>query len=192
MAIRTAIRIIKESVSNDIFNNLIDITNLKEMWEKLYSAYSQVSQGVVYLILQELLNYLHNTKPKRFEKSVISQFIDICFLVKLLQLTITLNHNIWDRILIIIALDFLYNDFETTINRILKSGDKLIDKIQQILVLAKAKFFSKKIIKVTRDFAMIYNKKNLRSNKKKTSSKDKCFHYQKLRHWKKDCRFLDH
>lgn len=72
MAMGTANRIIKEGVSNDIFNNIIDITDPKEMWEKLRSVCSQVGQGVVYLILQELLNYPRNTKPKGFKKSVMS------------------------------------------------------------------------------------------------------------------------
>lgn len=82
MAVGTATRIIKEGVSDDIFNNIIDITNPQEMWEKLRTACSQVGQGVVYSILQELLNYPRNTKPKGFEKSVMSIFADVRFLVK--------------------------------------------------------------------------------------------------------------
>lgn len=35
MAIGTATRIIKEGVSDNIFNNIIDIMDPKEMWEKL-------------------------------------------------------------------------------------------------------------------------------------------------------------
>lgn len=35
MAIETATRIIKEGVNNNIFNNIINITNPKNMWEKL-------------------------------------------------------------------------------------------------------------------------------------------------------------
>ena len=57
MAAGTATRIIKEGISDNIFNNIIDITDLKEMWEKLRAACSQVGQRVVYSILQELLNY---------------------------------------------------------------------------------------------------------------------------------------
>lgn len=40
MAIGTATRIIKEGVSDNIFNNIIDITDPKEMWGKLRSACS--------------------------------------------------------------------------------------------------------------------------------------------------------
>ena len=42
IAIGTVIRIIKKSVNNDIFNKIINITDCKEMWEKLYSIYSPV------------------------------------------------------------------------------------------------------------------------------------------------------
>lgn len=74
MAVGTATRIIKEGVSDDIFNNIIGIMDLRERWEKLRTVCSQVGQGVVYSILQELLNYPRNTKPKGFEKSVMSIF----------------------------------------------------------------------------------------------------------------------
>lgn len=51
MAIGTATWIIKEGVSDDIFNNIIDNTDLKEIWEKLRADCSQVGQGLVYFIL---------------------------------------------------------------------------------------------------------------------------------------------
>lgn len=82
MAIGIATRIIKEGVSDDIFNNIIDLTNPQEMWEKLRTVCSQVGQGVVYSILQELLNYLRINKPKGFEKPVMSIFADVRFLIK--------------------------------------------------------------------------------------------------------------
>lgn len=52
MAIGIAIRIIKEGISDDIFNNIIDLTDPKEIWEKWCAACTQVSQDVVYSILQ--------------------------------------------------------------------------------------------------------------------------------------------
>lgn len=42
MAVGTATRIIKKSVSNDIFNNIIDMTDPKEMWQKLRTAFFQI------------------------------------------------------------------------------------------------------------------------------------------------------
>ena len=64
------------------------------MWQKLQVICLQVGQGVVYFILQELLNYPQNNKLKGFEKPVISIFTDIQFLIKRLQATITPNQNI--------------------------------------------------------------------------------------------------
>ena len=57
MAIGTVTRIIKESVSDDIFNNIIEITDPRKMWEKLQIVCLQISQDIVYSILQELLVY---------------------------------------------------------------------------------------------------------------------------------------
>ena len=51
MVMGIAIQIIKESISNDIFNNIINITNLKKMWEKLHISCFQVGQAVIYPIL---------------------------------------------------------------------------------------------------------------------------------------------
>lgn len=42
MAIGMATRIIKKGVNDDIFNNIINIIDPKEMWEKLRAAYLQV------------------------------------------------------------------------------------------------------------------------------------------------------
>lgn len=82
MAIKTATQIIKKSVSDNIFNNIIDIIDFKEMWEKFCPTCSQVSQSIIYSIFQELFNYPRTNKPKRFKKLVMSRFADVQFLVK--------------------------------------------------------------------------------------------------------------
>ena len=61
-------------------------------------------------------------------------------MVKQLQLAIMPNCNIWYGIAILVALHFLYKDFETTNTSIFERGDKTIKKIQQILASAKVKF----------------------------------------------------
>lgn len=188
MAVGTATRIIKEGVSDDIFNNIIDITDTREMWEKLRTACSQVGQGVVYSILQELLNY-RNTKPKGFEKSVMSIFADVCFLVKRLRSAITPNRDIWDSIAIIVALDSLHDDFETTTTSMLERGDKTIEEIQQILASAEAKFISKRATGVTADLAMSSRGKN--AGKRKATSEDRCYNCHKFGHFGRDCRSTD-
>lgn len=129
MAMETSTRIIKKDVNIDIFNNNIKITNLKEMWEELRFACSQIGQSVIHSILQKYLNYPRNIKPKRFKKSVISWFADVYFLIKRLWSAITPNCDIWNNNTIVVTVNSLHNDFRTTINSIFKSGDKSIDKI---------------------------------------------------------------
>lgn len=159
------------------------------MWEKLRTACSQVGQGVVYSILQELLNYPQNTKPKGFEKPVMSIFADVRFLIKRLRAAITPNRDIWDSIAIVVALDSLHDNFETTTTSILERGDKTIDEIQQILASAEAKFISKRAIGVTGDLAMMSRGRS--SGRRKASSDDKFLNCQKYGHFGRDCRLPD-
>ncbi len=58
-------------------------------------------------------------------------------------MTITLIQDLWDTIAIVIILDTLYDDFETTITSLLESGDKIINQIQSILQSKEAKNISK-------------------------------------------------
>lgn len=44
-------QIIREDVSNQITFNIIDIKDLKQIWDKLKSIYTEVGQRIVYLIL---------------------------------------------------------------------------------------------------------------------------------------------
>ena len=44
----------------------------------------------------------------------------------------TLGQDLWDIITIVIALDLLHEDFDTTTASLLKTGDKTIDQIQSI------------------------------------------------------------
>lgn len=185
MAVGTATRIIKKGVSNDIFNNIIDITDPREMWEKLCTTCLQVGQGVVYSILQEILNYPRVNKPKEFKKSVVSVFANVRFLVKRLRSAITPNRDIWDSITIVVALNSLHNNFETTTTSMLESGDKTIDEIQQILASAEAKFISKQATGVIGDLAILSRGK---SGKRRVTSDDRCFNCNKFGHFGQDCR----
>ena len=156
IAIGTTGRIIREGLSNDLFNNIINIDNLKEMWAKLKSVCSQVGQGVVYLILQELLNYSKINKPKGYEKLITSVFADVQILIKWLKAVLIASRDIYDSITIVVALDFIYKDFDTKTSSLLKIGDKTINKIQQILCSAKAKNLSKQATGVTNNLTMAF------------------------------------
>lgn len=48
-------------------------------------------------------------------------------------MVMTPNQNFWNVIAIVIALESLYQDFDTTISSLLEIGNKTIDKIQSIL-----------------------------------------------------------
>lgn len=112
-------------------------------------------------------------------------FTDIHFLVKWLQLAITPNQKIWDSIAIVIALNSLYNNFETTTTSMFESRDKTIVKIQQILVTAEAMFISKQAIRVTKSLAILSQEK---SGKRKATSNNRCFNYNKLEYFGWDYR----
>lgn len=153
------------------------------------NSISHTFGSAIYSILQKLLNYPWNIKPKESKKLVMSRFADVYFLVKWLQLIITPNCDIWDSIAIVVVLDSLHNDFKTTTNSILKSGDKSIDEIQWILAFAKAKFLSKRTTGVTGDLAMMSKERNSGHNKRKVISKDRYINCQKLGYWGKDYKF---
>ena len=127
MAVGIAQKIIRESVSHQIVFNIMDFKDLKEIWDKLKSIYTEVGQGVVYSILQELFHYPKITKPKGYEKPVIQIFVEVKYLCKRLHLAMTPGRDLWDIIAIIITLNLLYENFNTTTASLLETGDKTID-----------------------------------------------------------------
>lgn len=51
IAIRTAIYIIKKEVNKNIFNKIINVINLQNIWERLKIICFQLRQRILYLIL---------------------------------------------------------------------------------------------------------------------------------------------
>lgn len=127
MAVGIAQRIIRECVSNQIAFNIMDLKNLKEMWDELKNICIEVGQGIVYLILQKLLLYPNITKPKRYKKPVMQIFVKVKYLCKCLHSAITPSRKLWDTITNVIAFDLLYEDFDTTSASLLETGNKTID-----------------------------------------------------------------
>lgn len=82
MAIGIARRIIVEVVNDQIAFNIMDLEDPKDMWTKLKSICSEVGQGVVYSILQELPNYPRINKPKGYDKPVMQIFAESTILLQ--------------------------------------------------------------------------------------------------------------
>ena len=76
--------------------------------------------------------------------------------LKQLRAILILSCNIYDKITIVIAFNSIYNNFETKTSILLKFGNKNIDKIQNILYLAKARNLSKQTIDVISNVAMSF------------------------------------
>lgn len=107
----------------------MDLENLKEMSDKLKSIYTEVGQEVVCSIPQKILHYPKISKPKEYEMLVIQIFVEMKYLCKHIQTAMTPERDLWDTIGIVIALDFLHKDFDTTTTSFLKIGDKTINQI---------------------------------------------------------------
>lgn len=161
----------------------------KEMWDKLKNIYPEVGQGVVYSILQKLLYYPKITKLKGYEKSIMQIFAEVKYLCKRLRMTMTPDRDFWDIIAILIVLDSLHKDFNTTIASLLEAGNKTINQIQSILHSKKVRNFSKRATRDTRDLAMAF--RNKKRPKRKANSDDKCYRCHKLGHFRRNHFFPD-
>ena len=65
-----AARIIKGGLNDDLFKNVEDTNNPKEIWDKLKKACSQVGQEVIYAGLRSLLTHPSKSKTQGHEKSI--------------------------------------------------------------------------------------------------------------------------
>lgn len=182
MAVGIAQRIIREGVSDQIAFNIMDLKDPKEMWDKLKSICTEVGQGVVHSILQELLHYPKITRPKGYEKPVMQIFAEVKYLCKRLRTAMIPNRDLWDTIAIVIALDSLHEDFDTTTASLLEAGDKMIDQIQSILQSKEAKNISKRATGGgTGDLAMAFRDRDgSNAPKRKANSHEECYNCHKL------------
>lgn len=79
---------------------------------------SEVGQGVMYLVLQKILNYSHIHKLKGYDKPEVEIFAEVCFFCKQQKAAITTNYDSFDIITIVIILDILHSDFKVIIANI--------------------------------------------------------------------------
>lgn len=92
-----------------------------------------------------------------------------------------------------IALDILYNDFETTTASLFKSNNKILDQIQSILQSKKVKNIGKKTTEVIRDLAIgLRNSNNYKKGaKRKAGSDEKYYNCHKLGYYARDYNIPD-
>ncbi len=116
-------------------------------------------------------------------------FTEMKYLCKRLYTVITPNQDLWDMIAIVIALDLLHKDFDTTTASLLETSDKIIDQIQSILQSKEAKNLNKRATGDTDNLAMAFRDKE--GPKRKANSNDECYNYHKLGYFGKDYFLLN-
>lgn len=166
----------------------MDLEDSKEMWDRLKIICSKIGQRVLYLILQELLYYFAANKPKSFNKPVVEIFTKVKYLYKQLKAAMIEGKDLFETIAIVIALDMLHNDFDTTTASMLKTKNKFIDEIFTIIQLKKAKLKNKRVIRNVSDVAPAFCTP---LPKRKATYDNLCYNCQQKRHFGQDCSFSD-
>lgn len=96
-----------------------------------------------------------------------------------------LRQNLQDMIAIMIVLDSLHKNFDTTRTNLLEASDKIIDQIQSILQSKKAKKISTQVTEDgIGDLTIAFRNKNV--SERMLNSNDKYYNYEKLGHFEKD------
>ena len=150
----TALRIILESIDDNLFCTIEGINEIAEIWDKLRTTCSQVGQGVVYAILNELFGYAAANKAKGYTKSVNAIFGDVRSLIKRLKSALQEDRDIWDDIHIVIALGALSPDYNINKAHITTSKEIQVREVEQYLASEEVQINSDCLVGVEPELAM--------------------------------------
>lgn len=125
---------------------------------------------------------------------MVEIFAEVQYLCKRLKAVMTKGRDPFETMAIVIALDTLYNDYDTTTASMLETGNKSIDEIFAIIKSKEAKFKRKRATKNMGDAAMSIRGKtsNLSFQKRKANGDKECYNCHYKRHFNWDCNLPDH
>lgn len=86
-----------------------------------------------------------------------------------------------------VAVDFLYDNFEMTTIFLLYLGDKTLKEIQQIVTSTEAANLAKQVVKVTANLVMTTKKRQSETSSFKFRINKECFNFGKKGYYTKDC-----
>ncbi|SLM39420.1 Zinc finger, CCHC-type [Lasallia pustulata] len=150
----TALRIILETVDDNLFCTIDGIEEIAEIWNKLKTTCSQVGQGVVYAILNELFGYVSANKSKGYTKSVNTIFGDVGSLIKRLKSAVREDRDIWDDIHIVVALGALSPQYDNNKAHITTSKELQVQEVQQYMASEEVRINSDRQVGVEPELAM--------------------------------------
>ena len=150
----TALRIILETIDNNLFCTIDGIKEIKEIWNKLKITCLQVGQVVIYTILNELFRYAAANKVKGYPKSVNAIFGDVRSLIKRLKAAIREDRDIWDDIHIIIALGALPLEYDINKAHITTLKEMQVQEVQQYMASEEVRINSDCQVGVEPELAM--------------------------------------
>ena len=101
-----------------------------------------------------------------------------------LQSAVIEQRTLWESIILVVAFNMLYDNFEMTTAPLLYFGDKDFEEIQQIVMFIEVANLAKRRVGATTDLAMIARKKHLdKQHATKSKANKECFNYEKKGHY---------
>jgi len=179
-AVRT-VKIIKDDLNNNLFKNVKNTDESSLIWEWLHMICTQVKQNIVYIKLHSLLLHLFMTKALDHEKFINTYFVKINSLIKRIKVTVFVEWDVWNNIVLITVLEELSEKYDSQKNYLLNQKKITMINTQQIL-------FSEEVwIKVNRKVDVKLNWTLIVQKYKQIAKKTECYNYEELKHYICDC-----